>query len=231
MKTYTVLENVCQKRLPEEFCSEEEIRMPENEVRFFLEKYTQPGDKILDIFAGFGTSLIVGEELGRIPYGIEYDKPKWEFIRDRLSEENKNNIIHGDSRLVLQYDLPLMDFFMTSPPFTYQEAIHAPLTGYESHGTYEEYLQGIHDIFRDLSAVIKPNGFLVVEVSNLKNPKTNRVTTLAWDVYREIAKSHAFLGEIVVGWSDSDLNGEEEGTYGYGYDHSYCLIFQNSLLS
>jgi DNA modification methylase len=231
MKTYTLLKNACRKKLPEQFCTEEEIRMPEAEVEFFIKKYTQPGDKILDIFAGFGTSLIVSEELGRIPYGIEYDPLKVDFVRDHLTDTHRKNIIHGDSRKVLEYSLPVMDFLLTSPPFTYKEDVHAPLTAYEALGSYNEYLRGIHDIFHDLQKIIKPNGFLLVEVSNLKNPKTNSVTTLAWDIYHEISQSHIFLGEIVVGWSNSELVKENEGAYGYGYDHSYCLIFQNSLLS
>ncbi len=41
------------------------------------------------------------------------------------------------------------------------------------------------------------------------------VTTLAWDVARELAAVLRFEGEVVIGWDK----------YGYGYDHSYCLVF------
>jgi methylase of polypeptide subunit release factors len=230
MKTYTLLENTCRDKLPTQFCLEEEIRMPEMEVEFFLKKYTKPGDKILDIFAGFGTTLRICEEMERIPFGIEYDEAKWEFTRNNLNEINKDNIIHGDSREILNYNLPQMDFLITSPPFTKKEDKFAPLTAYESEGTYSEYLQGIHNIFFNLRNIIKPDGYLLVEVGNMKNPETQSVTTLAWDVGREISKSHHFLGETVVVWNvNSDVE-ESEGSYGYGYDHSYCLIFRNSLI-
>jgi hypothetical protein len=55
-----------------------------------------------------------------------------------------------------------------------------------------------------------------LEVANLKSEK--QVTTLAWDVGREISKVLRFEGEVVVCWDK----------YGYGYDHSYCLVFSVS---
>ena len=30
--------------------------------------------------------------------------------------------------------------------------------------------------------------------------------------------------EVVVGWEATEAN-DREGRYGYGYDHSYCLVF------
>ena len=229
MKTYTILENTFRRKLPERFSSQEEIRMPEEEVELFLQKFTKPGDKVLDIFAGFGTTLFSSEEMGRIPYGIEFDKPKYDYIRENLSDLYKENIIHGDCQKILDYDFPVMDFLMTSPPFTRKEDIDAPLTAYESRGTYEEYLKGIFGIFRTMRTVIKPDGYLVVEVSNLKNRETQTVTTLAWDIGYQIAKSHHFLGEIIVVWSNDPIRDKDDGAYGYGYDHSYCLIYRNSL--
>jgi hypothetical protein len=61
---------------------------------------------------------------------------------------------------------------------------------------------------------MKPNARVVLEVSNLQGP--TGVTTLAWDVARSIGEVLHFEGEVVVGWD----------SYGYGYDHSYCLIFR-----
>ena len=60
---------------------------------------------------------------------------------------------------------------------------------------------------------MKPHARVVIEVSNLKG--SEGVTTLAWDVARAVSKVLHFEGEIVVAWDH----------YGYGYDHSYCLLF------
>jgi hypothetical protein len=60
---------------------------------------------------------------------------------------------------------------------------------------------------------MKPNGTVVVEVANLK--RAGRVTTLAWDIAQEISAVLRFEGEVVVCWDK----------HGYGYDHSYCLVY------
>ena len=62
---------------------------------------------------------------------------------------------------------------------------------------------------------MKAGGRLVVEVSNLKHD--GRVTTLAWDLGSRLAAVFHFEGETVVAWDQ----------YGYGYDHSYCLLYAN----
>jgi hypothetical protein len=60
---------------------------------------------------------------------------------------------------------------------------------------------------------MKPGGTVVVEVANLK--LDGRLTRLAWDLGEEIAHVLNFEGEVIVCWD----------CYGYGYDHSYCLVF------
>jgi hypothetical protein len=43
-----------------------------------------------------------------------------------------------------------------------------------------------------------------------------RFTPLAWDVAGAVSGALPLAGELVVHW---------QPTYGYGYDHSYCLLF------
>jgi hypothetical protein len=43
------------------------------------------------------------------------------------------------------------------------------------------------------------------------------VTTLAWDIASLFKVEFRFIKENVIHWG---------GGYGYGYDHSYCLIFR-----
>jgi hypothetical protein len=62
--------------------------------------------------------------------------------------------------------------------------------------------------------LLKPGARAVLEVSNLKND--DRITMLAWDVARAVSNVLVFEGEVVIGWDH----------YGYGYDHSYCLVFR-----
>jgi hypothetical protein len=57
------------------------------------------------------------------------------------------------------------------------------------------------------------SGHVVIEASNLK--KAGQVTTLAWDIAHEVARIFHFEGETIICWDE----------YGYGYNHSYCLVF------
>jgi hypothetical protein len=78
---------------------------------------------------------------------------------------------------------------------------------------YEAYLLGLAEVFRQVRDLLKTEGRLVIEVANVKSGGV--VTTLAWDIGRLVAESMKFEGEVVVCWD----------RYGYGYDHSYCLVY------
>jgi DNA modification methylase len=219
MKTFLIFEHKHEKKIPKEFQSDDN-RFPESLVRFFLNEYTEKGDKIIDPFAGLGTTLIVSEELGRIPYGIELDAKRASYIKSQI--KNKNNLINGDSLKVDSYTLPKFDFCFTSPPYTYETDEDDAFSGYAKKGNYNQYLKDVHSIFSQLKQVMKKNSHVVIEVSNHRD---RDVTVLAWDIAREVSKVFHFEGETVIGWEGNDKG---LGTYDYGgYDHSYCLIFKN----
>ncbi len=212
MKSYIHLSSAHRYSLPAIFQGED-VRYSESLVEYFLEQYTQPGDVVLDPFAGFGTTLIVAERMGRVPFGVEINRDRVTYARSKLA--NPENLIQGDARLLATLDLPEIDFSIASPPYmTRDNHPESPLAGYKITGEgYEEYLRGIRSIYEQLSARMKPGGKVVVEVANLK--PENQVTTLAWDVGKEISKVLHFEGEIIVCWDKR----------AYGYDHSYCLVY------
>lgn len=212
MRTFLRLKNQQHHKLPPEF-QHEDIRYTEELVAHFLRQFTHPGDTVLDPFAGYGTSLIVAEAMGRVPYGVEIDGRRARYIRSRL--ERPASLIHGDTRQILSYQLPPIDFSITSPPFMAAQDAEDPFTNYSADGAgYAAYLGQIEQIYADIKQLLKPEARVVLEVSNLKD--THGITTLAWDVARAVSKVLTFEGEVVIGWD----------SYGYGYDHSYCLIFQ-----
>jgi len=182
-------------------------------VELLLREFTQEGDVVFDPFAGFGTTLVVAERMGRVPVGIELDSRHAAYARSLL--HRPGSLIEGDSRQLASYHLPPFDLSLTSPPFICRGDAENPLAAYTVPGAgYEQYLQCLQDIYRQVSGLMKPNARAIIEVANLKRP--GQVTTLAWDVARAIAEVMRFEGETVIGW---------ERSYGYGYDHSYCLVF------
>ena len=81
---------------------------------------------------------------------------------------------------------------------------------------YPKYLDRLQEIFRQVSLVVKQNGYLVIEVNNLKGKE---VTPLAWDIASRVSTIMKFEGEIITRW---------KGHAFAGYNHSYCLIFKNT---
>lgn len=216
MKTFITLRNEQQEALPDDLAGDD-VRYPEALVRRFLDDYTRPGDLVFDPFAGFGTTLHVAEEMGRVGRGLEYDRRRWTYARSRLRHPAR--LRHGDARLLSTYGLPPVDFSMTSPPYMRRGDPTDPFAAYAAPGRgYDAYLRDLQDIYRQLGALMKDGARAVVEVSNLRGD--DGVTTLAWDIARAVGDALWFEGEVVVCW---------EPTYGYGYDHSYCLIFSRPL--
>ena len=212
MRTFLRLKNQQPHKLPAEF-QHEDLRYAEELVAHFLRQYTRPGDTVLDPFAGYGTTLSVAEAMERTPYGIEIDARRAGYVRSRL--QRPAGLIHGDTRKILSYQIPPIAFSITSPPYMAAADLEDPFTNYRAAGAGDTaYLEQITQIYADIRQLLKPDARAVLEVSNLKDE--HGITTLAWDVARAVSNVLVFEGEVVIGWD----------SYGYGYDHSYCLVFR-----
>jgi DNA modification methylase len=218
MKSLILLKKSNDEELPINFRLDDN-RFSETFVEYFIRHYV--GDKILDIFAGFGTTILIAEKLNRIGYGIESNEERYDYIKSKVS--NDSTIIKGSSLSLDQFNLPEVDFSLTSPPYMNANESTNPLTNLVTEKAYLQYLNHLRLIYRKLKVILKPKGYAIVEVSNLK---FNGITTLAWDIARELSKELLFKGEIIIGWQGEDTG---NGIYGYGYDHSYCLIFTNEI--
>jgi DNA modification methylase len=227
MPTFITLSHINKQPLPPEMQSDDN-RFSEELVKYFLEKYTQKNQTVFDPFSGFGTTLFTATSMGRKAIGIEYNHSRYSYIKEQIERNQLNDleIIEGDALKIEEYSLPEVDFSITSPPYMNKDDSEFPLTAYTTKGSYEAYLSGLREVYSQLKKILKKDSYAVIEVSNLKKEqnKGEEVTTLAWDIGREISKVMHFVGEIIVSWTGEDTG---RGTYGYGYDHSYCLVFQN----
>ncbi len=212
MRTYLQLEQQNKEVLPEQF-KQDDVRYADEFVSHFLLEFSSTHSVIFDPFAGFGTTLIVAESMDRQAYGLEYDSERCKYVQSLL--ENPNNLICGDARRLSDYQFPQFDLSITSPPFMNKfDHPENPLTSYSTKGNgYDSYLKDLQEIYRQMAVLMKPTSKALVEVSNLK--VSGGVTPLAWDIAQVLSEVLSFDGEVVICWDKC----------GFGYDHSYCLIF------
>ncbi len=224
MKSYVVLPWSMKRQLPDEFRNND-MRYPDSLVEYFVEELTNPGDTVFDPFAGYGTTLLVAEEMGRVAFGIESDKRRFDYTRSLLS--TKENLILGDSRDLDRYQLPQMDLVLTSPIFMRSDETRNPLTGYKELGTYHVYLDELQEIFRKIGGLLKHDARVIVEVWNLRPRDDRPMTLLAWDIARSLSRVLTFEKEIIACWEEVGDDSREEPQKN-GYEHSYCLVFRQN---
>ena len=153
MSTYLNLKNRQIRPLPESLHADD-VRYPDELVTHFVQEFSQAGDVVFDPFAGFGTTLIVAEQMGRVGYGVEWDSTKVDYIRSQIAQ--KSNIVQGDARHLLRYELPQFELCMTSPPYTHRGEEDNALTNYqESHSGYEQYLAEMRGVYRKVAQLGK----------------------------------------------------------------------------
>ena len=213
MRTVIKLKNKKLSRLPREFDKDDDVRFSESLVKYFVKNFTKENDVVFDPFAGFGTSLIIAEAMNRVPSGIEFLPDRVQYIQKRL--ENTSAIILGDARKLSEFNLPLFDLSITSPPFmTKNNHPENPFEGYLSLGySYESYFKDLLSVYTQIKELMKNDSHIVIEAPSIKHKGI--VTTLAWDIARNLSTILNFEGEIIIEWD----------VYGFGYNHSYCLVF------
>jgi DNA modification methylase len=201
--------------------ADEDVHYPIALVRDVVEEYTEPGARVLDPFAGFGTTLSVSADLGRSAVGLELLPERVELIRERVG--TAATIIEADARGLAGLDLGVFDLCMTSPPYMTSEG-HPwnPLTAYTTlDADYGAYLRDLGSIFAAVAQKLRPGGHLAVNAADVLYQGS--VTPLAGDIAEVIAAIPALVleGEIHLDWDDPPewLAGD------------YCLVFRkgNSL--
>lgn len=199
----------------------DDVRTPCALVEHLLREYTDRDDAILDPFAGFGTTLRVATDLGRPAYGVEFDPDRASYAKERAPgarvEQGSVFDLHG-------YGFPSVECVLTSPPFMVKQDDRNPFENYDGESDYGTYLAGLGRAFDLAGDHLTPGGTVLVDVANMKYD--GEVTPLAWDVADELSGRFHFAGEIVVTWT-GDGRTDRAGSFGYGYDHSYVLVFEN----
>lgn len=203
------------KRPLPRFQNGDDIKFPDSLVAAMLEKFTKLGDKILDPFTGLGTTFFVCEEMGRVPYGVEADKRRHDWVKDRV--QSKENLFLGDSADIPSLGLPKMDFSIASPPYMPRRHKWNPLyNGNPKYAGYDNYIKRMQKIYAGVQKIMKRNAYVVVQADNLAG---EYFSPLVWDLGAALSKIMRLEGEMLIQWSE---NRENENAF------TQCLIFKNS---
>lgn len=187
--------------------AEEDVHFAEGLVAAVLEDLTSPADRVLDPFAGYGTTLRVAERMGRTAVGIELLGERCELIARAAPS---SVVLQGDARDLSRLVGPPVDLVLTSPPYmTAVDHPEDPLAAYTgTDGDYDRYLDGLRDVFSQALGLLRPSGHLVVNVANIDTGA--HFTPLAWDVGRVLAEVGRLTQDVFVCWDRSwhDLAGD-----------------------
>jgi len=175
---------------------------------------SQPGDLVLDPFAGYGTTVAVAVRMGRRAIGIELVPEHLEIARRRSA--GKARLILGDARELSRLVDEPVDLVLTSPPYMpATDHPQNPLAGYATDdGDYATYLRELGSIFGQVATLLRPGGRLVVNVANVV-AIDGSVTPLAGDMAGVIDEHVPLLGVTTLRWDKPPA----------GLDGDYLLWF------
>jgi DNA modification methylase len=230
-------------------------KFPETMAQEFIEFFTKKDETVLDPMAGTGSTLVAALRAGRNSHGIELN-PKYAKIAQQIVEEERrelgakvegltSNVINGDAAQIAIYQLPMIDYVLTSPP--YWDMLRArgaetqkkrrSSTELDVHYSddpndlgnmkdYEMFLEKLVNIYKGLKPLLREKAYLTIIVKNVK--KGGRIYPLAWDIARELGRTYTLKDEKI--WLQDN---QPLAPFGMGSAwvsntfHHYCLQFRN----
>ncbi len=231
-------------------------KFPEKLVSEFVRFFTKSGQTVLDPMAGTGSTLLACIATGRKGFGIELS-PKYAAIaRERIAEalgpaETEQDadevlrpaLFEGDARRLDTFDLPKIDYCITSPPYwdmlkqkgamTQKKRADAGLDVFYSSDKndlgniveYDRFVDELVGIYTKVHALMRHRAYLTIIVKNIK--KKGKLYPLAWDIGKRLGEIFALKDEKI--WCQGD---QKLAPFGMGNAwvsntfHHYCLNFR-----
>ncbi len=201
---------------------------------------------VLDPFAGAGTTLIASLELGANAIGLDLN-PEFEVVFNSRFENylKQNNIVIKyhvrDARdIATVVDRESIDICFTSPP--YWDILNHKRTADskapirysnipEDLGNQSDYYRYLDDLIRILTLVVdtlKPNGYLIVNVMDLR--KGPIFYPLHIDLVKGFSGNDVSLDDIIIWDRQSEYNSMRPLGFPYKFIinkvHEYLLVFR-----
>jgi hypothetical protein len=207
--------------------------MPAELVAFFVKYYARAGDVYLDPFAGQGVQMQVAHRLGLHYFGYDLSAAHVAYIeavRRRLDVGALQiSVTHGDSRRPDAIATGVGDFCFTSPPYWDIEFYGSEPEQLGTGKTYDEFLQGMHDVARAWLPKFKPGAVAVVNVNDFR--RGGRFYPYHADTIALFTRAG---WEIADTWIVDGLIGGMSKAFAVNFNtkriapkvHEYCLVFR-----
>jgi SAM-dependent methyltransferase len=183
------------------------FRFPETVAEHVIERYSAPGDWVIDPFCGFGTTLAVAERLGRQAVGCEADHRRAAYSAARLRDPDR--VVHGRCEGLAADRWPPFALLFTSPPY-------GSFRSGDRDDYPEIYLADARRLFDGLARLLAPGATVAVEVSQLR--QADRTRPLVWQLGGTLSEIFTLREDVVR----VNTGGTEAGP---GYDHAHVLVF------
>lgn len=209
-----------------------------------IEIFTRPGDTVLDVFAGSGSTLLAAVELGRSAVGFELNPEYCELARARMAGQSYKTlpVLFNENALNLKKHLSprSIDFCFTSPPYwnILTRKRTADFKETRDYGELPEDLGKITDystfvktlghVFAQVHDALKPGAYLVVNVMDIR--KKSRFFPFHMDLTLELQSRGYILDDIIIWDRRREYNNLRPLGYPYVFRvnkvHEFLLIFQ-----
>lgn len=177
--------------------ADEDVHFSRAVAQAVIEDLSSPGDRVLDPFVGFGTTLRAACAAGRDAVGVELLPERCAMARSAAPEAL---VVEGDARGLPALVRGPFQLILTSPPYrTVHEHPDDPLTAYtRPGGSYAGYLEDLTSVLQSCLALLTPSGHLAVNVANIA--AASGFTPLAWDVGQLLARVGQVVQDVPICW-------------------------------
>jgi len=212
--------------------------------------FTKKGDIVLDPFMGCGSTIISAILENRKGIGIELSREYYEITKARINNLGfkllepdfiEPQIYNDDARNLLKYvSLNSVDLCLTSPPYwdilrRPRTADHKKAISYSNSekdlgniANYDKFLEELKGIFEKVHQVLKPNGYCVVVVMDIR--KRDKFYSFHSDLAQKLKEIGFSFEDIIIWDRQHEYNNMKPIGYPYVFRvnkvHEYILIFK-----
>jgi 16S rRNA G966 N2-methylase RsmD len=214
-----------------------------------LRRYTQPGDTVLDLFSGSGTTMGECLRLGRHGYGVDLDQGVLDRSRSWLDQQHNPGAVtitlfRGDATqqqteqvltaAMLAEGRPAPNLILLHPPYHDIIRFGTDPADLSNLATVTDYLAAMHEVAAQTMTLVAPRGHVALVMGDIYHD--GELIPLAFLTMAVLQSSGLTLKAICL----KDLAGNEHGKgksgqlwryralkFGlYLMAHEYIFIFQ-----